>query len=163
MKIIYNNYYGGFNFSPEFVAAYKQRTGRSLGNITTLLYHTGPTSIRCDPDAIALIEEHGSSWASGDCSELAIREIPDVFANYWEIDEYDGNETVRVNTAQAFADVLDTYMETRDHSALERQYAVLVAAREELGETSPFGLHASDLTPTSSAAPPQLTVSDDDD
>ena len=85
-----------------------------------------------------------------------------MFANYWEIDEYDGNETVRVNVTEALADILDTYMETRDHVALERQYKIIKDACENLAVNSRYGLRAADMVPTSNAAPPQLTVSDEE-
>lgn len=131
IKVIYNDCYGGFAFSEEFLAAFKERTGRTL-DIHKELLHLGPNSIRCNADAIALLEEKGAEWSSGTNSYLAIREFPAVFANYWEIDEYDGNETVRVAVAEALADVLDTYMETRDAEALESQYAVIKEAQRAL-------------------------------
>lgn len=48
-------------------------------------------STRTDKDLISVIEEMGDS-ASGDCSELKIASIPD--GAQFEIDEYDGNESV---------------------------------------------------------------------
>ena len=46
---------------------------------------------RSDPDLIAVIEELGDK-ASGSCASIAIAEIPD--GSSFEIDEYDGNESV---------------------------------------------------------------------
>jgi hypothetical protein len=46
---------------------------------------------RTDPDLIAVVEEMGAA-ANGDCASLKVVEIPDGIE--WEIDEYDGNETV---------------------------------------------------------------------
>jgi hypothetical protein len=160
MKILYNDSYGSFAFSDAFLAAYKERTGVTI-DITKALFRLGAESLRCEPVAVSLVEERGAEWASGPNAYLAIREIPDLFAQYWEIDEYDGNETVRVNVSEALADVLDTYMETRDHAVLERQYAAITAARKALAESSHYGLHAQDVIPTSAA--PQLVVSDEMD
>lgn len=160
MKILYNNYYGGFAFSDAFLTEYKSRTGKDL-NIMNALFRTGPSSIRCDPDAIAIFEENGSTWSSGNEAELAIYEFPDVFKNYWEIDEYDGNETVRINVTEALADILDTYMETRDHATLERQYQIIKDASKGLSANSRYGLRPADMMPTSTV--PQLTVIDEDD
>lgn len=46
---------------------------------------------RNDPILIKVVEEMGS-LANGQCADLEIREIPDDVE--WEIDEYDGNETI---------------------------------------------------------------------
>lgn len=47
---------------------------------------------RTDPDLIAVVEELGEK-ANGRCAQLEIVEIPDDLD--WEIDEYDGIETIR--------------------------------------------------------------------
>lgn len=127
VKILYNDCYGDFRFSQAFIAEYKVRTGQELN--TRDIYRIGSESIRRDPVAITLVEEHGSEWASGPTSCITVREIPAVFAHYWEINEYDGNETVRVMFAEALADLLETYMETKDHAALERGYAAIQEGR----------------------------------
>lgn len=46
---------------------------------------------RNDPDLIAIVEEWGEK-ANGECARLEIVEIPDGVQ--WEIDEYDGMESV---------------------------------------------------------------------
>lgn len=128
LKILYNDCYGGFAFSPAFLDEFKTRTGRTLDTYKAL-FRLGPNSIRCDPTAVAIFEERGSEWCSGPHAALEVREIPTLFADYWEIDEYDGNETVRVDVNAALADCLATFMETRDMTALERQYATIQAAK----------------------------------
>ena len=47
---------------------------------------------RADPDLLALIEEHGPEWASGNLAELHVVEIPD--GTDWSIHDYDGMEHV---------------------------------------------------------------------
>jgi hypothetical protein len=47
---------------------------------------------RTDPKLIQVIEELGTTVASGDCAHLEIVEIPDGIS--WEIEEYDGSEWV---------------------------------------------------------------------
>jgi hypothetical protein len=128
MKILYNDCYGGFAFSPAFLTEFKERTGRVLDTYKAL-FRLGPNSIRCDPAAIAIFEEHGSEWCSGPHSSLALREIPAIFENYWEIEDYDGEETVHVSADGALADCLHTFMETRDVAVLDRQYAAIEAAK----------------------------------
>ena len=46
-----------------------------------------------DPDLIALIEEEGTKFCSGYLAELVVVEVPDD-ATDWELDEYDGIESI---------------------------------------------------------------------
>jgi hypothetical protein len=128
IKILYNDCYGGFSFSPAFAAEFTRRTGR---DIYKGLYGARLPA-RCDTVAVALFEERGSEWCSGQNAALKVREIPAVFANYWEINEYDGMETVHVNVDRAYADCLETFMNTRNIAALERQYATIQAAKKAM-------------------------------
>ena len=130
-KVLYNDCYGGFDFSDAFLAEFKKRTGRDL-DTQKALFHLGPNSIRCDPIAVAIFEEYGTEWCSGGGAFLAVRELPALFAHYWEIDEYDGNETVRADVNAALVDCLDTFMQTRDTAILEKQYAEIKAAARSL-------------------------------
>lgn len=131
MKVLYNDCYGDFAFSAAFFAEYKVRTGLDLDLTKTLLFHTGARSIRCDPVAIALVTEHGSEWASAPDANITIYEFSNVFAHYWEIEDYDGNETVHLNVSEAVADLLHTFMDTaatdRDITILEHQYRAIMA------------------------------------
>ena len=125
MKILYNDCYGvGFAFSDAFIAEYEQRTDRKV-QITKALFQRGTGSIRCDPVAAAIVEEKGSVWASAPGSSIAVHEIPDVFERYWEIEENDGDEYVRVLVSEALADILHTFMDTGDYATLKTQYDVI--------------------------------------
>ena len=138
IKILYNNCYGGFNFSDEFVAEYKRRKGEDIG-ARGRLYYNGLDSMRCDPVVVAIFEEFGSERSSGPTAALELYEIPAIFARYWEIDEYDGDETVRVNINDAYADVLHAYMGSGDHVALERQYRAITSAAARWRRGPPRG------------------------
>ena len=128
MKVLYNNCYGtGFCLSDAFVTEYNKRTGKELDQVKALFYK-GADSLRCDPVAVTLFEEMGSTWCSGSDSELAIREVPDVFSRYWEVEESDGDEYVRICVAEALADILHTFMQTGNRAALDRQYAAIMNA-----------------------------------
>lgn len=128
MKVLYNNCYGeGFTLSDAFLEEYEKRTGKKL-DPAKILFYKGVTSIRCDPVAIALFEEKGSEWCSGYDSMLAIRDVPAVFDRYWEIEEGDGDEYVRILISEALADVLHAFMQTGDRATLDRQYAAIIAA-----------------------------------
>jgi len=136
MKVLYNNCYGGFCFSDAFLAEYKTRTGQTIENYKTI-FRRGRQSIRCDPVAIAIVEEKGSEWASGSHSSIAIHEFPAVFDRYWEIEECeDGDEGIHFNISDAFADILHTFMETRDLPALESQYAAIMDAKKSMAYLS---------------------------
>lgn len=133
MKILYNNSYGGgFAFSEEFNVEYKARTGASPRTYERLL--PSAESIRVDPIALAIVGEKGAEWVSGPHALIEIREIPNIFAHYWSIDEYEGEETVRVDVNEALADILHTFMESGDRTMLETQYkAIMDAQRVMLG------------------------------
>ena len=128
IKILYNNCYGGFNPSKAFKEEYQRRTGTAVSRDATAFWYKGLDSFRCDPIAVAIIEEFGSEWSSGLNSAIEIREIPAVFSRYWEITEYDGEETVNINTADAYADVLHGYMDSGDLATVVKQYRAIKVA-----------------------------------
>jgi hypothetical protein len=131
IKVLYNNCYGGLNFSDAFVALWEKRSGKKLDLFKESLKYA-PDSIRCDPIAISIFEENGSDWCSGESSMIALREFPEVFYRYWEIEEYDGDEHVRILVTDAFADILQVFMETGDRAALDRQYKEITDAQAAL-------------------------------
>jgi hypothetical protein len=145
-KVLYNDCYGSFDFSDAFLAEFNKRTGRDL-DTQKALFHLGPNSIRCNPIAIAIFEEYGAEWCSGKDSYLAVRELSTVFAHYWEIDEYDGNETVRADVNAALVDCLDTFMQTRDAAILEEQYAEIKAAAKSMWPASLSSKEPVTITP----------------
>ena len=134
-KILYNDCYGGFNFSNEFMTDYEERTGKKISENRYI--GSSSDSIRIDPVAIAIFEEHGSEWCSGIKSRLEVRKIPAAFMKYWEIEEYDGNEYVVVNVDGALSDVLETYIQTGDHATMLSQYRHIKTAQQQL--TRSFG------------------------
>jgi len=124
-SILYNNCYGGFAFSDVFLEEYEGRTGKKLDTYKAL-FRLGAESIRCDPVAVAIFQERGGEWCSGPNSQIEAFSCPMALAKYWEIDEYDGDEHVRVLVSDALADILHTFMQTGDRVALNRQYAVIM-------------------------------------
>jgi hypothetical protein len=72
--------------------------------------------------AIALLEEKGAAWSSLEGAYLSVREIPAIFAHYWSIEEFDGNETIHVNVSEAYADLLHKFMEDGDQAHLVDGY-----------------------------------------
>jgi hypothetical protein len=131
IKILYNDCYGGFNLSDEFKAEYERRTSKKI-NICYSYASKGSDSIRTNPNAIAIFEEKGSDWCSGPSSMIKLRTIPAIFNNYWNIDECEGDETVAVNVEGALADILETYIQTGDHSAMLDQYRRIKVAQHNV-------------------------------
>lgn len=139
-QVLYNNSYGdGFSFSKAFEAEFAKRRGGKELDTTKALFWKGKGSIRCDPVAIALFLEKGSEWSSGPTASLELREFSSVFENYWEIEEQDGDEYVRVRVAEALADVLHVFVQTGDQEAMKRQYTTIMDAVASLNE-SIYGL-----------------------
>ena len=122
-KVIINACYGGYGWSKPAIIEYLKRKGahikfvRSVGPINnrmdinatqeeylldrSLDVHISADGFlfseygidREDSVAIALLEEKGSRYCSGGCSELRIEEYDDELYSYY-IDEYDGSETL---------------------------------------------------------------------
>ncbi len=119
MKILYNTCTGGFRFSEGFLQEYYRRTGEEAPRLG------GPHSvhpIRTHPVAIQIVEEYGLRWCSGRNSRLALDTIPAVFADYWEIEEYHGDEIIKVNIHRALADILDQFMISGNYTKLCNDY-----------------------------------------
>ena len=131
VEILYNDCYGGFDFSAAFLEEYQKRTGAPM-EILSDYVRVGANSIRCDPMAITIFEEKGSEWCSGLNSSLEFREIPAIFERYWEIEDYDGNEHVRILISEALADILETFMQTGDRETLNRQYKAIMDAKKQV-------------------------------
>jgi hypothetical protein len=132
IKILYNNCYGGFNLSKAFKEEYHQRTGKEVSRNATAFWHRGPDSFRCDPIAVAIVDEFGGEWSSGLNSAIEIREIPTAFARYWDITEYDGEESVTVNITDAYADILHGFMDSGDLGVLVKQYRAIKVGEAHL-------------------------------
>lgn len=89
-KVALNGCYGGFGLSDEAKALYKKKSGKEFYSCEV---------DRCCPLLIETIEELGTEKASGCCSNIYFEEISQdtIDANAWEIDEYDGSETLKIN------------------------------------------------------------------
>lgn len=84
-KAVFNYCYGGFSISEEAAEILSLKKGRPVDT------HVFDDMGRDDADLIALIEERGSEFVSGDCASLSIVEIPEGLTFSW--DEYDGMES----------------------------------------------------------------------
>lgn len=101
MKVVINVKFGGFSISQkaaEFMAARgNERAKQELAKECDRWYGFGSIDgmdgeyDRTDPDLIAAVETLGRE-ADGERAQLRVVEIPDGIK--WEIDNYDGNETI---------------------------------------------------------------------
>lgn len=106
MKVVINKCHGGFGLSHEAVLAYAKAKGIKLvwrdelgfRHYCTDLERVDETYFserhdipRDDPDLVAVVEKMGKK-SFGGFAELGVIEIPDNIS--WEINEYDGFESV---------------------------------------------------------------------
>lgn len=84
-KAVFNYCYGGFSISEEAASILSKKKGKKIDT------HCFEDMGRDDKDLVALIEERGSEFVSGDCASLSIVEIPEGLTFSW--DEYDGMES----------------------------------------------------------------------
>lgn len=115
IPILYNRCYGGFNFSKAFVQEYfRRRPTSTLPKPTHMIYggFEHDEIRRTDPLAVAIFEEKGSEWSSGQHAELFLKHVPTDLVKYMHIGEYDGWECVAVDWEKAFNDLAQ--MDTRE-------------------------------------------------
>jgi hypothetical protein len=84
-KVAYNASFGGFGLSEKACEVLTKIKGKPVSPYDFNGYD------RADPDLIKVIEDLGDE-ANGSFADLQIKEIPDGAS--FEIDEYDGNESV---------------------------------------------------------------------
>jgi hypothetical protein len=95
IKVAYNNCYGGFTVSNKGENLYCKYSNGNPAPDTSRDFD------RTDPILIRVIEELGKE-VSGSCSNLCIETIPIEFKDYFEIDEYDGSESVNYSSLSVF-------------------------------------------------------------
>ena len=94
MKVVYNACYGGFGLSKEAVQYMADKGSESAAEALQkegrwgIYYHPE----RDDALLVEAVETLGSDIASGRHASLQIAHVPD--GAEWEIDEYDGFESV---------------------------------------------------------------------
>jgi len=101
MKVIYNNCYGGFGLSEIGLKLYNEKRRRS--NLSPITF--GNKIVRDDPLLVEVVEELGIE-ASGDFAKLEVMIIDDVYSRYYEINGYDGKETVICKTEKLVKQIL---------------------------------------------------------
>ena len=96
-KVVYNACFGGFSLSPEAVRLAKRAAGKSSpwSKVCEEYGYLRDGDIeRHDPVLVAVVERLGKA-ANGRCADLRIAEIE---SNTYRIDEYDGSESVEIQS-----------------------------------------------------------------
>lgn len=91
MKVVKNACYGGYGLSDKAINRLSEITGKSREQCVNDYDFGFEKETRIASELIQVIEELGED-ASGTCAKLVIVEIPDDVI--WEIEEYDGWETI---------------------------------------------------------------------
>lgn len=104
--VLFNDCYGGFGFSDEFALELGNRIGEAISH--RYKHHR----YRDHPETVKLFIEKGSEWSSGEYSKLDIEYIPAFMKDYYHVAEYDGMESVIVNTNRMIVDKLDEYLKS---------------------------------------------------
>lgn len=102
---LYNLCYGGFGYSNVFLQKLNER--RAAAGLPALKANEEE---RSDPITIELFQELGSEIASGPFAKLALKWVPEEFLPHVYVDEYDGQESVRVDFAAAQNAYLHTFL-----------------------------------------------------
>ena len=89
-KVVINKQYGGFSLSNEAIELYKELSGNK--NVS----HKGINLTRTDPFLVKVVETLGYK-ADGRYADLCIEEIPAEFIECFEIEEYDGIESINLS------------------------------------------------------------------
>lgn len=90
MEIIINECFGGFSLSHEGLSLYNAKRKASGKK---RVQHSLDIKDRTDPLLVQVVRELGEK-ANGRCAKLVIKTIPLDYIGCYEIDEYDGGESL---------------------------------------------------------------------
>jgi len=128
-KVVANGCFGGFSLSREACDALKERNPSKFEEVDPNYGYLPYDTPRNDPDLVWVVEFLGVKAASGSHAALYVVELPDGVP--FEVDEYDGSESVKVDFAQVCADLLADLEENNDpQMARDTLRNALVAPRE---------------------------------
>ncbi len=125
--IIINQCYGSFTFSDEAIELYKLKArmckegegckssnrprgggpnckNSRCGGCDYINKHSA--NLRSNKDMIDIFKDIGSKRMSGSHAELTLEEIPVEYKHYYSIDQYDGYETLKLNTESLVLDLI---------------------------------------------------------
>ena len=93
VEVMYNAKYGGFNYSPQAMKIYCEKTGKDYRDFKNSGYlHVK----RTDKIMLEILKELGEA-ANGPYANIQIAKIPKQFEKHICYGEYDGYESVGIN------------------------------------------------------------------
>jgi len=93
IEVLYNACYGGWGVSKKAIELYKLRNV-NFNSINSNLYED--ELCRTDPILIQIYNELGKEF-NGSYSRIQIKKIPKKYENYYNICEYDGLESIKID------------------------------------------------------------------
>lgn len=112
MYVMYNDRYGGFSFSEQFCKELGKRLNTEVGSLDC--------KYRDNQEACKLLLEKGSKWCNSTYSNLQLVSIPKCIADLYEVDEYDGWESIFISKVNGIADETRSYIKNPSAEALEK-------------------------------------------
>ena len=103
LHVLYNNCYGGWTLSDKTVEMYnlrKQQIDSNFIPVTSLFQHNFECECeRHDPILVQIYRELGKDF-DGSHSKTKIKTIPKKYKYYYTISEYDGLETIMIDSVK---------------------------------------------------------------
>lgn len=121
IEVMYNAKYGGFNYSPQAMQMYCEKTGKEYKDYQ---YSECLGIERTDKVMIEIVKELGME-ANGPYANIQIARIPRQFEKHICYGEYDGYESVGVNYEAYRLQSIRDIVNDRDGEKIERIRNVL--------------------------------------
>lgn len=123
-SILYNACYGGFTYSRQALDEYHCRI-----RDPTMAEREPPP---WDPIMIQMFREYGSEWMSGEYAKLKLATFPIAYVAHLTLEEYDGNESYRVDYVRYVLDEIRRIVADSQDESAEAIRTLLTVYREEL-------------------------------
>jgi len=132
IEIMYNSIHGGFGFSNKAIKMYCEKKGIEYIPQTDEDYNRriGYSILRHDKVMISIIKEIGKE-ANSEYSNIKLEKIPEKYLEYYEIEKYDGLESINENSLHCELELQINEFE-KENQELKKQIEELKKQIEEL-------------------------------
>jgi hypothetical protein len=100
IAVLYNHCYGGWTLNPLVTELYNERKkaiNPAFKPVTCMPDDYGSVVTRHDPLLVDIYYELGANFDGASYSQTNVETIPAKYKDYYDIQEYDGYETVIIN------------------------------------------------------------------